>query len=172
MRIYTGASGWKFATISSAVYFTLLLLLFSCWVMSESFVTPWTLTLPGSSVHGISQARILEWVAISSSRGLPDPGMKLLSPALAGRFSTTESAEREVKLPSCVRLFVTQWTVASQAPLSRGFLRQEYWSGLPFSSPGDLPYPEIKPRSSVLQAGTLPSEPPGKPSILLLYLVL
>ena len=45
---------------------------------------------PGSSVHGISQARILEWVAISSSRDLPNPGIKPLSPALAGRFFTTE----------------------------------------------------------------------------------
>ena len=46
--------------------------------------------LPGSSVHGISQARILEWVAISSSRDLPNSGIKPLSPALAGRFFTTE----------------------------------------------------------------------------------
>ena len=47
-------------------------------------------TPPGSSVHCISQARILEWVAISSSRDLPDPGIKTVSPALAGRFFTTE----------------------------------------------------------------------------------
>ena len=45
--------------------------------------------------------------------------------------------------------FVTPWMVARQAPLSMGFLRQEYWSGLPFSSPGDLPYPEIEPTSLV-----------------------
>ena len=45
---------------------------------------------PGSSVHGISQARILEWVATSSQRDLPDPGIDLASPALAGRFFTTE----------------------------------------------------------------------------------
>ena len=44
-----------------------------------------------------------------------------------------------------------------------GFSRQEYWSGLPFPSPGDLPDPGIKPRSSALQADALPSEPPGKP---------
>ena len=47
-------------------------------------------SLPGSSVHGISQARILEWVAISSSRDLPNPGIQPASPALAGRFFTTE----------------------------------------------------------------------------------
>ena len=45
-----------------------------------------------------------------------------------------------------------------------GFPRQEYWSGLPFPSPGDLPYPGIKPGSPALQADPLPSEPPGKPS--------
>ena len=46
-----------------------------------------------------------------------------------------------------------------------GFSRQEYWSGLPFPSPGDLPDPGIKPGSPVLQADSLPSEPPGKPYI-------
>ena len=63
---------------------------------------------------------------------------------------------------SRVRLFVTPWTVAYQAPPSLGFSRQEYWSGLPFPSPGDLPNPGIEPGSPVLQADTLPSEPPGK----------
>ena len=56
------------------------------------------------------------------------------------------------------------WTVAHQAPLSMGFSRQEYWSGLPFPSPGDLPDPGIKPRSPALQEDALTSEPPGKPS--------
>ena len=51
--------------------------------------------------------------------------------------------------------------VAHQAPLSMGFSRQEYWSELPFPSPGDLPNPGIKPGSPALQADTLPSEPPG-----------
>ena len=57
----------------------------------------------------------------------------------------------------------TPWTVAYQAPLSMEFSRQEYWSGLPFPSPGDLPDPGIKPRSPALQAGSLPSELQGKP---------
>ena len=55
------------------------------------------------------------------------------------------------------------WTVACQAPLSMEFSRQEYWSGLPFPSLGDLPKPGIEPRSSALQADFLPSEPLGKP---------
>ena len=57
---------------------------------------------------------------------------------------------------------MTLWTVAHQAPLSMGFSRQEYWSGLPLSSPGDLPYREMKPRSPTLQMDSLPSKPPGK----------
>ena len=67
----------------------------------------------------------------------------------------------KVKSLSRVRLFVTPWTVAYQAPPSMGFSRQECWSGLPFPSPGDLPNPGIEPRSPALQADTLPSEPPG-----------
>ena len=66
---------------------------------------------------------------------------------------------------SHVQLFVTQWTVAHQAPMSMGFSRQEYWSGLPFPSPGDRPDPGIEPGSPILQADTSTSEPPGKPSI-------
>ena len=62
------------------------------------------------------------------------------------------------------------WTVAHQAPPSMGFSRQEYWCGLPFPSPGDLPNPGIKPRSPTLQADTLTSAPPGKPKDTLKYL--
>ena len=58
----------------------------------------------------------------------------------------------KVKSLSRVRLFVTPWTAASQAPPSMGFSRQEYWSGLPFPSPGDLPDSGIEPRSPTLQA--------------------
>ena len=66
-------------------------------------------------------------------------------------------------LLSHVPLFVTLWTVAHQAPLSMGFFRQEYQSGLPCPSPRDLLNPGIEPRYPVLQADSLPSEPPEKP---------
>ena len=69
----------------------------------------------------------------------------------------------KVKSLSRVRLFVTPWTVAHQPPPSMGFSRQEYWSGLLFPSPGNLPNPGIEPRSLELQADALTSEPPGKP---------
>ena len=66
------------------------------------------------------------------------------------------------QLLSHVQLFGTPWTGARQAPLSMGFPRQEYWSGLPFPSPGDLPDPGMEPESPELQADSLPSEPAGK----------
>ena len=92
-------------------------------VKSESEVTQLCLTLrdpvdcslPDSSVHGIFQARVLEWVAIS--------------------FSNAWKWKVKVKSFSRVWLFVTPWTAAYQTPLSMGFSRQEYWSGLLFPSP-------------------------------------
>ena len=66
---------------------------------------------------------------------------------------------------SRVRLFLTPWTVARQAPLSMGFFRQEYWSGLPCPPPGDLPNPGVDPsllHLLHLQVGSLPTVPPGK----------
>ena len=80
----------------------------------------------------------------------------------------------EIKLPtsagggglvakSCLTL-VTPWTVACQAPLSMGFSRQEYWSGLPFPSPGDLPDPGIEPASPALQADSYQLSYEGSPS--------
>ena len=66
---------------------------------------------------------------------------------------------------SHVQLFATSWTLACQAPLSIEFSRQEYWNGLSFPPPGDLPNPGIKPRSPTLHADSLPCEPPGKPYI-------
>ena len=64
---------------------------------------------------------------------------------------------------SCMSDSATPWTVAHLAPLSMGFSRQEYCSGLPFLPPEDLPDPGIKPESPALQADSLLSEPPGKP---------
>ena len=78
------------------------------------------------------------------------------------------------QLLSHIQLFVTPWTVALQAPLSMGFSRQEYWSGLPFPPPGDLPGPGIKhvkfPLSPHWQANSLPLNPQGSPLIYLLLI--
>ena len=65
------------------------------------------------------------------------------------------------QLLSYVQLFATSWTVAHQAPLSMRFSREEYWSGLPCPSPGDLPDPGIEPRFPALQVDSLLFEPPG-----------
>ena len=82
-----------------------------------------------------------------------------------GAFSnsyTWITLKMKVKMKSLSRvwLFATPCTIAYQAPLSMGFSRQEYWSRLPFPSPGHLPNPGTEPRSPTLQADTLPSEPP------------
>ena len=74
----------------------------------------------------------------------------------------------KVKSLRYVQLFATQWNVAYQAPLYMGFSRQEYWSGLPFPSPGDLPNPGIELWSPALQADALPPEPPGKQLVVLI----
>ena len=73
--------------------------------------------------------------------------------------------QKTVKVNSLshVRLFVTPWTVAHQAPPSMGFSRQEYWRGCHFLLQGNLPDPGIEPRSPALQADALTSELPGKP---------
>ena len=77
--------------------------------------------------------------------------------------ATQEKVKVKVKSLSRVRLFATPWTIAYQPSPSMGFSRQEYWSGLPFPSPGDLPDPGIEPGSPALEADALTSEPPGKP---------
>ena len=81
-----------------------------------------------------------------------------------GNISLGMKVKVKVKSLSRVRLFATPWLVAYQASRSMGFSRQEYWSGLPFPSPGDLSDPGIDPRSPALYADALPSEPPGKSS--------
>ena len=123
---------------------------------------------PGSSVHGIFQARILEWAAISSSRGSSQPRDRTQVSYIAGRFFYHLSHESSgfnkhqfssVQSLSRVRLFEKLWTVARQAPLSMGFSRQQYWSGLPFPTPGDLPNPGIEPASPALAGKFFITEP-------------
>ena len=101
---------------------------------------------------------------------LPDPGVKPGSLALQADSQPPEPPGKPPGPLMCVcwslshiQLFTILWTVAHLAPLSMGFSRQEYWSGYPFSSPGDLPDPGIKLGSPALQVTSLPSELPGKP---------
>ena len=85
-----------------------------------------------------------------------------ICPRRLNAFGMLVLSEVKVKSPSRVRLFVIPWTVAYQSPQSMEFSRQEYWSGLPLPSPGDLPDPGIEPWSPALQADALPSEPQGR----------
>ena len=144
--------------------------------MSLTLCDPMDSSLPGSSVHGILQVKILEWVAISSSRASSQPRDWTEVSHIADRFfiiwasrgaqcsshfPLTQILEKvKVKSLSCVWLLVTPWT-EEQAPLSMVFSRQEYWSGLPCPSPGvfwtqgsNLGLSHCK--------KTLPYEPPGK----------
>ena len=75
-----------------------------------------------------------------------------------------------IQFLSHVQLFATAWTIACQAPLSLGFPRQEYWSGLPFPSPGALPNPETEPESPALEVDFLSTEPPEKLTCIVIYL--
>ena len=119
----------------------------SWWGRSESSIFyKWSTELnEGFHVHCILSRTTLQQVSMREMRG-----------AIYGR-------KVKVKSLSHVWLFATSWTVAHQVPLSMEFFRQEYWSGLPFPSPGYLSNSGIEPGSSVLQADALPSEPPWKP---------
>ena len=123
-----------------------------------SLCDPMDCSTPGFPVHHrvpeLAQTQV-HWVG-----DVILPSHPLSSPSPPKPFK----AKLKVKSLSRVRFFATPQTVAYQAPPSMGFSRQEYWSGLPFPSPEDLPNPGIEPGSPTLQADTLPSEPPGKPS--------
>ena len=97
-----------------------------------------------------------------------------MSQLAAGSIEDWKVSKETTKENSCIKhggglvakscpTLVTPCTVARQAPVSVGLSRSEYWSGLQFPSPGDLPNPGIKPRSPALQADSLLSEPPEKP---------
>ena len=140
----------------------------NCFTRVWLFATLWTVAHQAPLSLGFPRQEYWSRLPCPPARDLPNPGIKplsLTSPALAGRFFTTGATWEaqsmytmrkwsEVKSLSFVWLFATPWTAAYQAP-SMGFSRQEYWSGLPFPSPGDLPDPGIKPRSPALQADAL-----------------
>ena len=105
----------------------------------QLFANPVDHSPPGSSVHGSSPGRILEWVAMPSSRGSSQPRDWTQVSRLAGGFFTIWASKEA----------------------------QEYWSGWPIPAPGDLPDPGIEPGSVALQADSLPTELPGKNCLLL-----
>ena len=95
-------------------------------------------------------------------------GLQNVFPEYQDNLLRNQSACEQAQLLSCVLLFATSWTGACQAPLSMAFSRQEYWGGLPFPPPGDLPDTGVESESlasPALAGGFLTNEPPGKPSI-------
>ena len=99
------------------------------------------------------------YIMLSIPQALVNWLKHLFSSLRCGRESLPLIEVNETKLLSHVRLFATPWTVAHQTPPSMELSRQEYWSGLPFPSPGDLPNLGIEPVSPTLQADASPSEP-------------
>ena len=119
-------------------------------IMNSSLGFCWGFTLRSSEIpqSGDTQVCYIKWHSICIQ-----PQHSLLSPL----------NPLCVLAVSHVQLFAIPWTAAHQLPLSTEFSRQEYWSWLPFHSPGDLPDPAIQPGSPTLQADSLPSESPEKP---------
>ena len=133
------------------------------------FATPWTVAYQVPPFMGFSRQEYWSGLPFPSPGDLPNPGIELRSPTLQVNSLPSEPPgkynfrkKKSVKSLSRVQLFVTLWTSVFQPPLSMEFPRQEYWSGLLFPSPGDLPNPGIEPGSPALQTDALPSEPPGK----------
>ena len=117
------------------------------------FATPWTVAHHAPPSMGFSRQKYWSGLPFPSPEDLPDPGVKPRSPALQADALTSEPPGKplcylpfsdSVQSLSGVWLFVTPWTVTCQASLSLEFSRQEYWSGLPFPSPEDLPDPGIE----------------------------
>ena len=140
-------------------------LLQSCSTLCD----PMDYGLPGCSVLWILQARILEQVSMLSYRVSSWPRdqthISYVSCIVLHSLPSILTSWKVLVTQSCWTL-ANQCTVALQAPLSREFCRQGYWSGLPFPSPGDLPNSGFKPWSPALQADSLLSKPPGKPHLI------
>ena len=158
----------KKLTISSKICISLLLTALKVSEVAQSCPTlcdPMDCSPPGSSVYRVFQAWILEWVAISFSRGFSWPRDQIRVSRIVGRHFTIW-ATREAQNPS--ESEVTQSCPTLCNPMDYSLPGSEEplspWNGLPFPSPGDLPNPGIEPRSPALQTDVLPSELPGKPS--------
>ena len=106
------------------------------WLLAKTWVRSSDFQLHQLQSHLLRGHLIAEVISVATMRSLPSlhPIYKVFCACVLSRFSPVQLCE-------------TLWTVAHQAPLSRGFSRQEYWSGLPFPPPGDLPDPGIEPAS-------------------------
>ena len=122
----------------------LLLLLLSCFSHVWLFTTPWTITCQAPLSMEFSRQEY--WSGLPYTPTLQMRKLRLRA-GKTNQSHTTKCQRVKVKSLNHVWLFETPWTVAYQTSLSMGVSRQEYWSGLPFPSPGDLPDPGIEPKS-------------------------
>ena len=140
---------------------------FSC---VQLFATLWTVACQAPLSMGFSRQEYWSGLPSPPPGDLPNPGIEPISPAspaLAGRFFTTEPPGKPsnyiVVVLSCIRLCETPMDYSLTGSSVHGLLQaKEYWSGLPFPTPGDLPNPGIEPRSPALTGGFFTTEPPGK----------
>ena len=138
---------------------------FECWVLSQLFQFPYKVVtfsalrnrFSSLATHHMAYrtSLIMDWTRFSSS------GIAVLTTEPQGRFILKDSYCCLVA--KSVWLFATPWTVARQTLLSMEFCRQEYWSGLLFPPPGNIPHPGIEPMSLALTGWFFTSKPPGKP---------
>ena len=121
-----------------------------------------------SGTHGVALGRPIGRRAELSKVG--PQGTQVLLLCIEGASNPNCYSENSSLLShsSPVQLFTTPWTEACQTPLSMRFPRQEYWSGLPFPSPRDLPDQEMEPVSPALAGRSFTTEPPGKPRVRIL----
>ena len=155
-------------------YFLLCLVAQSVTKSVRLFVTPLDYSLPGSSVHGILQAKILEWVAIPFSRLLSWPRDRTCVSCICRQIlyclSHQGSPERKWKwtlFQSCLTL----WDPMDCSPPGFSVHGILHWSGLPFPSPGNPPNPGIEPGSPTLWADSLPPEPLNQPHVYMCLLL-
>ena len=146
----------------------LLQLMNLCWQVITTQSPPCTLpSFLACIFHGLNKCLItcVHHCGIPqksfTALNIPVMCLFILSPPTPGNHWSFDYVHSHVLSHfSHILLFATPWTAAHQAPLSMGFSRQEYWSGLPFPSLGDLPDPGVEPGSPILQADSLLSEPP------------
>ena len=113
----------------------------------------------------VSPRRTLDWFTIMCAYQIQSPQFYIDFTLQETTVQVGLSTLWKCQLLSRIRLFMTPWIVACQAPLSMEFSRQEYYSGQPFPSPKNLPDPGIEPRSPLLQTDSLLSEPPPCPGV-------
>ena len=172
-RSLAGYSPWGGKELDTAERLTLSLLHFG--TMKNSWLSLWNdgdlrwpqpamiwslAWVPSQRLGLVLAPQILATRPVVSDKG---PGPSALQERILTKTESSEiSMKVKVKSLSLVWLFATPWTVTYQASPSMGFSRQEYWSGLPFPSSGDLPNPGIEPGSPALEADALTSEPPAR----------